>query len=145
MMWLLLAGQLLLSHVSTSDRDPLMAGGISCRLARTDIPDVAPSARCAAESAAGLATRNRLRVLIGNAKEVSVRPDLDNGSQVSVDADGWPRDAQNRRLAFVSLDGLDLGLRLVRDGVAVSEVPGRSHDWCDPSSTAQKPALSGLH
>lgn len=143
MIWLVLVGQLLLSDVSVVDSDTLVSNGISYRLARTDGPDLAPRARCDAENEAGVAARNRLHALVGGAKEIAVRPDLGNGAQVVVDGDGWPRDAQNRRLAFVSLDGFDLGLSLVREGVAVSRRPW-DHDWCR-AETVQKPALSGLY
>lgn len=127
--WFLAAG-LLLSGVTNYDGDTLRSNGVSYRVAMIDTPERPPRAKCWAELAMGIRARARVRDLIANAARVEAMPDNDNPGRRSVDDEGWPLDRHGRRLAHISVDGLDLGELLLTEGLAVRWDPGRVHNWC---------------
>lgn len=123
-MWLLLAGALTLAHPHAIDGDTLSADGERYRLAGIDAPEVGQGARCMDELVAGALAAQRVRDLLAGAAQVVATPQRDPAGPRR-----WPRDRYGRRLARVSVDGVDLGALLVGEGLAVAW-DGTRHDWC---------------
>lgn len=111
-------------EVRVIDGDTLKARGEVYRLAGVDAPE-ARGAACLAERQAGAAAAQLVRALIDDAALIEVSPARNpKGPRV------WPRDRYNRRLAHVSLDGVDLGDTLIAGGQAAAWNPSNPRDWC---------------
>ncbi len=95
------------------------AAGIRYRLANIDAPETGDNARCHRERMRGEeATRAAIR-LVRSAAQVQVRPT-------------FRRDRYGRRVAFVLVDGRDLGELLMAQGLA-QPWRGRRRKWCGPT------------
>lgn len=93
----------------------------SVRLVGLDTPEINHNAKCKQEQRLGLAARDRLRVLIAQAREREFCPE---GSS-------FDRDRYGRVLAILELDGRDVAGILIQEGHAVSYSGGyKQHDWC---------------
>lgn len=108
---------LLLSNVTAYDGDTYRSDDISYRLAMVDTPEISRlnPPKCWAELAMGLRARGRVRQLFGAARQIEAFPDLDNPGRVRLDPDGWPLDRLGRRLAYIRIDGADLGQMLIAE------------------------------
>lgn len=86
------------------------------RLANIDAPETGENARCAHERLAGELATAEARAIVGQGAQISARRT-------------WRIDRFGRRVAFVLVDGADLGESLVRTGFAE---PWRGHRvrWC---------------
>jgi len=90
---------------------------VTYRLANIDTPEVGRNARCSAERALGERATRRVRTLLANAERIETR------STGRIDSYG-------RDVAYVLVDGRDLGDALVREGLA-RPWRGRREPWCD--------------
>ena len=105
------------------------ATGVRFRLANIDAPETGDNARCFHENRRGeMATTAAIR-LVRSAEAVSVRMT-------------FRHDIYGRRVAFVLVDGQDLGEMLVAQGLAVPW-QGRRKRWCGRSGGLAKIALKG--
>lgn len=91
--------------------------GVRYRLANIDTPETGDRARCAAEREAAAAATAAARALIAGAREVKVVP------TGRIDQFG-------RTIAFVELDGRDLGEMMIASEHA-RRWEGRRRPWCD--------------
>lgn len=101
--------------------DALVIDGRHLRLVNAYAPRTAPHAHCWAEALAARQSRQALRGMIAEAREIKFTP---TGGV----------DEYNRDYARVSLDGLDLGQTLRDRGMAAVPKP-QPFDWCAPVST----------
>jgi endonuclease YncB( thermonuclease family) len=134
MLAIILFAQLTLSGVTAYDGDTFRSARVSDRLAMVDTPEIGERAACPAEDRLGVAARDRVRTLFASARRLEAVPDRNNPGRRSVDASGWPLDRHGRRLAFIRVDGRDLGGILVAEGLGVHWNPRRTHDWCAAAS-----------
>lgn len=104
------------------------ATGVRYRLANIDAPETGENARCASERAKGEQARALAIALVRNASNVSVRRT-------------WRKDRYGRRIAYVLIDGRDLGEILLAEGLA-SPWRGWRARWCGPSGPLSKMAAS---
>ncbi|MDB5434114.1 MAG: hypothetical protein JWR47_371 [Phenylobacterium sp.] len=119
-------------QVLVLEPDALVIDGRHVRLSNAAAPHLAPHANCWGEALAARQVRQNVQGLVAEAREVTVTP---TGG----------RDEDNRILARVSVDGVDLGQTLLDDGLAVA--PGEPRfDWCGPLGTniARVPRVSAL-
>jgi micrococcal nuclease len=96
-----------------------MSADITYRIVNIDTPETGSRARCAAERDLGNRATQRTRALIAAAGNVELR------STGRIDRYG-------RTIAFVLIDGRDLGETLIAGGLA-RPWRGRREPWCDAS------------
>lgn len=108
-------------HLRVIDGDTVedMGADITYRLVNIDTPETGPRARCAAERTLGDRATRQARTLISAADTVELRPT-------------GRIDRYGRTIAFVLIDGRDLGETLIADGLA-RPWRGRREPWCDAS------------
>lgn len=99
------------------DGDTIVIGAEHVRIANIDAPEIR-RARCVAERLLGIEARRRLTVLLS-----SGRVSLSRGWH------GRRVDRWGRTLAFVLVDGRDVGAVLVAERLA-RPWDGRRHPWC---------------
>lgn len=99
----------------TVDLDCLGEGRFRARLTGYDTPET-HNPRCAAEAVHGRAATLRLRTMVANAR------------QIQATLGRWDR--YERRLVQLSVDGRDVGQRLIAEGLALPYDGGRRPDWC---------------
>jgi len=113
--WILAAG-LLLAEPAAVDGDTLRDGQERYRVANLDAPETGSRARCPVEAAAGEAARAEVAALIAGARRVEAHPT-------------GRRDRYGRVVAYIEIDGVDLGARLIERGLARPWY-GRSSNFC---------------
>ena len=113
---LLVAAGLVLAEPVAVDGDTVRDGRERYRVANLDAPEVGSHARCPAELAAGEAARAEVADLIGRARRVEAHPT-------------GRRDRYGRVVAYIEIDGVDLGARLIERGLARPWY-GRSSNFC---------------
>lgn len=91
--------------------DHMVVNGQTVVLADAETPQAAGMAKCRAEARAAERSAERVRVLLADARDIAVQ-----------------RVAQGDS-ALVHLDGLDLGLTLISEGLAVRR-GAAPMDWC---------------
>jgi endonuclease YncB( thermonuclease family) len=96
-----------------------MAADVTYRIVNIDTPETGPRARCPAERALGDRATQQARGLIAAAGNVELRPT-------------GRIDRYGRTIAFVLIDGRDLGETLIANGLA-RPWRGRREPWCDAS------------
>ena len=107
--------------VMVLEPDELVVDGRHVRLSNAAAPHLAPHASCWAEVLAARLARQIVQSRFAGAREITVTPI--GGA-----------DEDNRILARVTVDGVDLGQSLLDDGLAAA--PGAApFDWCAPLST----------
>ncbi len=106
-----------LRRVHVIDGDTIEADGQRYRLVNIDTPEVGGGARCAAERRHGARATQRAQALIANARRVETEP-------------VGRTDAYGRIIAYVLVDGRDLGEALIAEGLA-RPWRGRREPWCD--------------
>jgi len=94
-----------------------MREDITYRLVNIDTPETGSRARCAAERAAGNRATEAARSLFARARQFELRPT-------------GRLDRYGRTIAFVLIDGRDMGETLIADGLA-RPWRGRREPWCD--------------
>ncbi len=95
------------------------ASGVRYRLANIDAPETGDNAKCFRERQQGEAAKRAAILAIRKAQIVSAR-------------NTHRTDRYGRRVAFVYVDGRDLGELLVESGLAVPWAGSRNR-WCGPS------------
>lgn len=113
---LILAAGLVLAEPVVIDGDTVRDGEERYRVANLDAPEVGSHARCPEERAAGEAARAEVTELIAGARRVIAHPT-------------GRRDRYGRVVAYIEIDGVDLGARLIDRGLARPWY-GRSSDYC---------------
>jgi endonuclease YncB( thermonuclease family) len=119
-------------QVTVAEADALVVDGRRVRLSNANAPQLLPEARCWAEGVAARQARDAVQGLVAEARDVAVTP------TGGVDDDG-------RAFSRVTVDGVDLGEALLKDGLAAK--PGAARfDWCGPLSTdsTRAPRVSAL-
>lgn len=106
-----------LRRVLVIDGDTIESSGRRYRLVNIDTPEVGDGARCAAERRHGARATARARTLINQARRVETEP-------------VGRTDAYGRVIAYVLVDGRDLGEALISEGLA-RPWRGRRQPWCD--------------
>lgn len=117
-------------QVMVQEPDVLVVDGRQVRLSNAAGPHLAQHAKCWAEVLAARLARQIVQSRFAGAREIAVTP---TGGA----------DEDNRILARVTVDGVDLGQSLLDDGLAAA--PGAApFDWCAPLSTnmARAPRVS---
>jgi endonuclease YncB( thermonuclease family) len=109
-----------LHHVRVIDGDTIDANGQRIRLANIDTPEIGRGARCAAERRLGARATQRARALINAAARIQTDP-------------VGRTDSYGRTVAYVLIDGRDLGEALIAEGLARPWL-GRRQPWCDAQS-----------
>lgn len=105
------------------------AAGVRYRVANIDAPETGENAKCFRERHRGeLAKREAIR-LVKRARSTQVRRT-------------WRTDRYGRRVAFVLVDGQDLGEALIERGLA-RPWRGRRERWCGPRGGLAKIAETG--
>lgn len=99
----------------TVDLECLGEGRFRARLTGFDTPET-HRPDCAQEALLGQAATRRLRAMISDARQIEAR------------LGRWDR--YERRLVQLSVDGRDVGQRLIAEGLAVPYDGGRRPDWC---------------
>jgi len=108
-----------LSDIRVIDGDTIedRAASVTYRIVNIDTPETGARAQCAAERALGASATQRTRALIAGADRVETRPT-------------GRTDRYGRAIAFVLIDGRDLGETLIAEGLA-RPWRGRREPWCD--------------
>ena len=91
--------------------DHMVIDGQAIVLADAETPQVGDVAGCRAEAVAAERTAARVRALLSGARQIDVQP------------------AAEGRRTLVHVDGLDLGLTLIAEGLAVPRGPAPMN-WC---------------
>lgn len=99
----------------TVDLECLGEGRFRARLTGFDTPET-HRPDCAQEALLGQAATRRLRALVADARQIEAR------------LGRWDR--YERRLVQLSVDGRDVGARLIAEGLALPYDGGRRPDWC---------------
>lgn len=94
-----------------------MNTGERVRLENIDTPETGPRARCAAERNLGNRATQQARSFITNARQLDVR----RTGRI---------DRYDRVIAFIEIDGRDLGQMMIAEGLA-RPWRGRREPWCD--------------
>jgi micrococcal nuclease len=94
-----------------------LGADVTYRIVNIDTPETGPRARCQAERELGNRATQQARTLIFSAGDVELRPT-------------GRIDRYGRAIAFVLIDGRDLGETLIADGLA-RPWRGRREPWCD--------------
>lgn len=92
--------------------------GVRYRFANIDAPETGDGAKCANEAQRGELARLAVVAMVNRAKAVTVRRT-------------WRWDQYDRRIAFVYVDGADIGVALVAKGFA-RPWRGKRETWCGP-------------
>lgn len=100
--------------------DTLIIDGRHYHLANVVTPQSIPDARCWAEALGAKHAVQRVKQLLRDARTIKIRP--------TGQFDGY-----NRTLAYISLDGLDLGQTLYDEGTAAKPADGVFR-WCEQIS-----------
>jgi endonuclease YncB( thermonuclease family) len=107
-----------LRRVHVIDADTIEAQGQRIRIVNIDTPEVGAGARCAAERRLGVRATQRTHALIQAAARVETHPT-------------GRTDAYGRTIAYVSIDGRDLGETLIAEaspGLGAADAsPGATH------------------
>jgi len=107
-------------HVLVLNADSLVIEGRHVQLSGAFAPEQVPYARCWAEAVASKEAARIVQSMMERAQNIQVTP---TGGM----------DRYNREYADVSVDGADLALSLIRDGLAAKD--GRKRfEWCEPMS-----------
>ena len=119
-------------RVRVLNGDVLIVDQVSLRLANAYAPQPIPYAHCWAEALAAKASARAVNALVADARDIAVRTTPD-------------RDEFNRTLAYVALDGRDVGDTLYGEGLAARRPPAVFH-WCEGFSaeTAGAPPLRSM-
>lgn len=106
-------------RVRVIDGDTLedMAVDITYRIVNIDTPETGSRARCPAERALGDRATQTARTLVSHADDLEMRPT-------------GRIDRYGRTIAYVLIDGRDLGETLIAEGLA-RPWRGRREPWCD--------------
>ncbi|HYD87345.1 MAG TPA: thermonuclease family protein [Vitreimonas sp.] len=96
-----------------------LATGDRYRLENIDTPETGPRARCSAERDLGDRATQQARTFIANARQLDIRRT-------------GRTDRYDRIIAFIEIDGRDLGELMIAQGLA-RPWRGRREPWCDPS------------
>ena len=115
----------ILAHSATAaegwvavDGDTLRSpAGVVVRIANIDAPEAAGKCQCQAECALAAKATAYVRASLSRAGAVELRPY------------SRPKDRHGRTLAYVMVDGRDLGEMLVSEGLA-RRWTGRREPWC---------------
>ncbi len=118
-----------LSKVWVVDGDTLDGDGVRYRIANIDAPETGDNAKCFREDARGQEAKKAAIELVRGAKTVSVRRT-------------WRIDRYRRRIAFVLVDGQDLGQLLIARGLA-RPWRGKRDRWCGAKGGLAKIARAG--
>jgi endonuclease YncB( thermonuclease family) len=112
--------------------DVIVLDGRSLRLANAFAPQPIPYARCWSEAIAARAVTKVLRGKISEAQQIAARTTPE-------------RDEFNRTVAYVTLDGLDVGDTLYAEGLAARRT-AKPFRWCDgfSASVDGAPAVNSL-
>jgi micrococcal nuclease len=94
-----------------------MAADITYRIVNIDTPETGSRAQCTAERALGDRATDTARTLVSHADDVEMRPT-------------GRIDRYGRTIAYVLIDGRDLGETLIAEGLA-RPWRGRREPWCD--------------
>lgn len=94
-----------------------MRADITYRIVNIDTPETGSRARCPAERALGDRATSEARTLFSAASDIELRPT-------------GRTDRYGRTIAFVLIDGRDLGETLIAEGLA-RPWRGRREPWCD--------------
>lgn len=105
------------------------ATGVRYRIANIDAPETGDNAKCFKERERGEISRQAVIQLFGAAQRIEVRQT-------------WRIDRYGRRVAFVLVDGEDLGRILVKRGLAVLW-RGQRNKWCGKSGGLARMARAG--
>jgi micrococcal nuclease len=107
------------SEIRVIDGDTIedMGADITYRIVNIDTPETGPRAQCAAERDLGNRATTQARALITTARDLELRPT-------------GRIDRYGRTIAFVLIDGRDLGETLIAEGLA-RPWRGRREPWCD--------------
>ncbi len=107
------------ARVRVIDGDTIedMSEDITYRLVNIDTPETGSRARCAAERALGDRATDAARALFAHAQQLELRPT-------------GRLDRYGRTIAFVLIDGRDMGETLIAEGLA-RPWRGRREPWCD--------------
>jgi len=111
---------LLAAAFVTIDGDTINLAGEKVRIANIDAPEIG-HAGCADELDLAIAAKQRLHELLK-----SGRIALRRGDPV----DGRVKDRYGRTLGLITVDGVDVGETLIREGYA-RRWTGRREPWCD--------------
>ncbi len=96
-----------------------MTQDITYRLVNIDTPETGSRARCDAERTLGDRATEAARSLVAHAQRLELRPT-------------GRLDRYGRTIAFVLIDGRDMGETLIAEGLA-RPWRGRREPWCDPN------------
>lgn len=107
------------SRLSVLDGDTFDWQGNRIRIANIDAPELG-HAKCDAERRLGALARKRLAELLASGVLEVIPGDPDTGRRL---------DRHGRLLAIVSIDGEDVGGRLIQEGYA-RPWEGRRRSWC---------------
>lgn len=118
-----------LGKVWVVDGDTLDGDGVRYRLANIDAPETGDNAKCFREDERGREAKKAAIELVRGAKTVSVRRT-------------WRIDRYRRRIAFVLVDGQDLGQLLIARGLA-RPWRGKRESWCGANGSLAKIARRG--
>jgi micrococcal nuclease len=135
-MWLVLLTALLARPALSAegwrviDGDGLVAPwGEELRVANIDTPEVGKRCKCPSECALGDRATTFTREAIRKARRVILAPYSEPGRKFKEYGQSGPLDRFRRSLVLVSLDGTDLGDRLIREGLA-RKWDGKRRPWC---------------
>jgi len=101
------------------DGDTLDLAGERIRIANIDAPEIGHP-KCDAELRLGKVAKRRLQALLGGGRIEIARGDPASGRKI---------DRYGRTLAIVLVDGQDVGVLLVNEGLA-RKWHGRREPWC---------------
>jgi micrococcal nuclease len=106
-------------NIRVIDGDTLedMREDVTYRVVNIDTPETGPRARCDAERNLGNRATEMVRALVSGASQMEMR-------------ETGRIDRYGRTIAFVLIDGRDLGETLIAEGVA-RPWRGRREPWCD--------------
>jgi endonuclease YncB( thermonuclease family) len=96
-----------------------MGSDTTYRVVNIDTAETGPRARCSAERDLGNRATEAVRMLVSNARRIELRPT-------------GRIDRYGRTIAFVLIDGDDMGETLIAEGLA-RPWRGRREAWCDAS------------
>ena len=116
---------LMAAQVEVLNADSVRADGTIYRLYHVDAPQTGIAAKCQREIERSLDTAAFIRERMAGAERIQIIPGYDPPSRRS-----WPHDRRGRRLAYVIIDGHDLGELLIAEGRAVRWKRREEYNWC---------------